>query len=68
MTTVLNTLEQLNAQIQVYNTTSELKIKNEIRVMIIDTTSRVLAGDIQRIPKVLEKVIAKTDEFLSKYD
>jgi len=28
----------------------------------------VLAGDIQRIPKFLEKVISKTDEFLSKYD
>jgi len=36
--------------------------------MILNTSGRVLAGDIKRIPKVLEKVITKTDEFLSKYD
>lgn len=68
MTTTLNTLEQLNAQIQVYNTSHEIKIKNEIRVMILDSMQRVLAGDIQRIPEFLKKVITKTDEFLSKYD
>ena len=68
MTTMLNTLEQLNAQIHVYNTTNDIGIKKEIRLMILNTGGRVLAEDIQRIPKFLEKVISKTDEFLSKYE
>lgn len=68
MTTMLNTLEQLNAQIHAYNTTTDITVKNDIRLMILNTSGRVLAEQLQRIPKFLEQVISKTEEFLSKYD
>lgn len=65
--TVLDTINQLNAQLKVYNTTFDLGVKEEIRRMLING-DRVLALEIHRIPKFLDKVISKTNEFLSKYN
>lgn len=65
ITTLLDTLEQLNAQIHVYNTTTNIGIKDEIKRIILGH-DRVLASDLVNIPKLLDKIISKTDEFLSK--
>ena len=63
--TVLDTLNQLNVQLNVYNTSLVIDVKNEIR-RIIFGSNRVLAGDIRQIPKVLDQVISKADEFLKR--
>jgi len=65
ITTVIDTLEQLNAQIHVYNTTENLSVKDDAQKIILGH-DRVLAQDIRRIPKILDKIISKTEEFLSK--
>ena len=67
ITTILDTLEQFNVQIHVYNTTTNVEIKNEIKT-ILTAHDRVLSLDLMRVPKFLDKVISKVDEFLSKYE
>lgn len=64
ITTVIDTLEQLNAQLYVYNTTENLTIKDDAKKIILGH-DRVLAQDIRRVPKILDKIISKTREFLS---
>ena len=64
--TIIDTVEQLNAQIHIYNTTENTEIKQDVK-MIISCESRVLSqAIIEETPKLLDKVISKTNEFLSK--
>lgn len=63
--TVIDTMEQLNAQLHAYNTTENQKVKDEARKIILGDT-RVLANDIRETPKTLDKIISKTREFLAK--
>lgn len=65
ITTVIDTMEQLNAQLHAYNTTENQKVKDEARKIILGDT-RVLANDIRETPKTLDKIISKTREFLAK--
>lgn len=65
ITFVIDTLEQLNAQIHVYNTTENINLKNGIKDIIFGET-RALALEIKEVPKNLDKIISKTNEFLSK--
>ena len=65
VTTIIDTIEQLNAQIRIYNTTENLKVKEDVKSIILCET-RVLSQDIGETPKLLDKVISKTSEFFSK--
>ena len=65
VTTIIDTMEQLNAQIHIYNTTENVKVKEDGRKIILDD-NRVLAQDIRQIPELLDKIISKTSKFLSK--
>ena len=64
ITTVIDTLEQLNAQLYVYNTTENLAAKDDAQKIILGH-DRVLAHDIRQVPTILDKIISKTQEFLS---
>ena len=66
ITTVINTIEQLNAQLYVYNITESDKVKANALDMIFEDY-RVLSKEIQLIPEFLDKVISKTTEFLANY-
>ena len=66
ITTVINTIEQLNAQLYVYNITESDKVKANALDMIFEDY-RVLSEEIQLIPEFLDKVISKTTEFLANY-
>ena len=65
VTTVIDTLEQLNAQLHVYNTTENIKVKEDVKTIILGH-DRVLSHEIRQTPKLLDKIISKTSEFLSK--
>ena len=65
VTTIIDTMEQLNAQIHIYNTTENVKVKEDGKKIILDG-NRVLAQDIRQIPELLDKIISKTSKFLSK--
>ena len=64
ITSVINTIEQLNAQLYVYNTTDRNHIRKNIRYFIINETSG-LAKDIKEIPIILDKIITVTEKFLA---
>ena len=66
ITTVINTIEQLNAQLYVYNITENDKVKENALDMIFEDY-RGLSKEIQLIPEFLDKVISKTTEFLANY-
>ena len=63
--TVIDTVEQLNSQIYTYNTTENIEIKKDIKNMISNIT-HVLCGDIEQTQNILDKVIFKTRDTLSK--
>ena len=65
ITTIINTMEQLNAQIHAYNTTENLQIKKDAKLIVLGH-DRVLAQDIRQTPQLLDKIISKATEFLSK--
>ena len=65
VTTIIDTIEQLNAQIRIYNTSENLKVKEDVKSITL-CENRVLSQDIEETPKLLDKVISKTSEFLSK--
>ena len=64
ITTVIDTIGQLNAQLYVYNTTEKNGIKNDIKNIIVGET-KVLANDIKEIPIILDKIITITEKFLA---
>ena len=66
ITTVINTIEQLNAQLYAYNTTRDPNVKKSVKDMVF-TEHKVLAKDLQQIPEFLDKVISKTEKFLANY-
>ena len=65
VTTIIDTIEQLNAQIRIYNITENLKVKEDVKRIVL-YEYRILSQDIGETPKLLDKVISKTNEFLSK--
>ena len=64
ITTVIDTIGQLNAQLYVYNTTENNDIKNNIKNTVIGE-AKVLANDIKEIPIILDKTITVTEKFLA---
>lgn len=66
ITTVINILEQLNAQISAYNTSIDDAIKRKIKNIIQFEASSLACAIRQEVPKILDDIIKKTDEFLNK--
>lgn len=63
ITTVINTIEQLNAQLYVYNTTDNIKTKKDVQNMI-RSGRNIFANDLNQISEILDKIISKTEEYL----
>ena len=64
---VLQAVEQLNAQIATYNSTSELDLKKKIQIMLADPT-RVLSGDLYDSQSIMDEIILKCQDVIDKYE
>ena len=64
ITSVINTIEQLNVQLYVYNITENNSVKKDIKNIIIGE-NKILSDDIKEIPTILDKIITVTEKFLA---
>lgn len=60
-------VEQLNAQIAIYNSTSELDLKKKMQVMLADPT-RVLSGDLYYSQSIMDEIISKCQDMIDRYE
>ena len=63
---VFQAAEKLNAQIMIYNSTSNLDLKQEIRNQLT-TSHKVLADDLLGAQEIMDKIISRCQSTIDKY-
>lgn len=60
---ILTVIEKINMQLNAYLTTSNIQVKKNVKSMI---SMGVLADEQSKVPKLLDEVIGKCNEYIDK--